>query len=107
MSISNRIWVAEDQYADKPAAIYGSGFYGAYIGSLLRRPENLRCFLDASPFQQGKQLMARPIFAPSALPDDIEVLYVGLNPAFARNIISQMDWIKTRDLELVYLEEGN
>lgn len=107
MSISNRIWVAEDQYADKAAAIYGSGFYGAYIGSLLRRPGNLRCFLDASPFQQGKQLMARPIFAPSALPQDIEVLYVGLNPAFARNIISQMDWIKARNLVVVYLDEGN
>jgi hypothetical protein len=63
--------------------------------------------LDASPFQQGKQLMARPILAPSALPQDIEVLYVGLNPAFARNIISQMDWIKARNLDVVYLDEGN
>jgi hypothetical protein len=104
-SIGRRIHAAETRNADTPAAIYGSGFYGTYIATLLQRPGALRCFLDASPYQQGKRLMDRPILPPAQLPSDVKVLYVGLNPSIARSTVAAMEWIRSRRLDIVFLDE--
>jgi len=85
-------------------AIYGSGFYGAYIFSVLKQPENVRCFLDRSPFQQGKKLFGRPILAPDHLPTEVSVLFVGLNPAIARETMAKISWHGHANLKLVFLD---
>lgn len=102
-SVGNFILASEASHQGLPAAIYGSGFYGAYIASILSDPGQVHCFLDASPFQQGKTLLGRPILAPPELPAAIRLLYVGLNPSIARATISAMQWVQGRDLQLVFL----
>jgi SAM-dependent methyltransferase len=87
-----------------PAAIYGSGFYGAFIAMTLGRPSSLRCFLDASPYQKGKTVLNLPVLAPQDLPKDVKVLYIGLNPVIAHNTVAQMAWLAERDLNIVFLE---
>lgn len=108
-SLNMRIQAAETEYADQPIAIYGSGFYGAYIASTLCNQANLRCFLDASPFQQRKRLFGKPILAPEALPDDVEALFIGLNPKIARSVVAEMAWLRKRKkrLKLVFLDEDS
>jgi SAM-dependent methyltransferase len=102
--LETRIAEAERAAGGAPAAVYGSGFYGAYIASTLRSTQPLRCFLDRSPFQQGKTLFGKPVLAPEQLPDDVRTLYVGLNPAIARAAMQQMDWLRARGVQLVYLD---
>ena len=87
-------------------AIYGSGFYGAWIASTLDRLEPLRCFLDRSPFQQGKTVFDRPVLAPEALPADVSTVFVGLNPKIARAVMAEQDWVRERDVSLVFLDEA-
>lgn len=103
--LDERIRAAEATHASLPAAIYGSGFYGAYIASLLQQPERVQCFLDASPFQQGKSLFGHAILPPQELPDSVRLLYIGLNPQIARATVAGMDWLHGRDLRLVFLDE--
>lgn len=104
--LDNRIRLAETENFEQPAAIYGSGFYGAYIASTLQKPDFLECFVDASPYQQGKTLFSYPIVAPEELPSNIRVLYIGLNPNVARTVISNMDWLSKRNISLVFLDKG-
>lgn len=103
--LGDRVRAAEANHAGMPAAIYGSGFYGAYIASLLAEPERVQCFLDASPFQQGKTLFGRAILPPPELPGAVRLLYVGLNPRIARATVAAMDWLRGRDLQLVFLDQ--
>lgn len=87
-------------------AIYGSGFYGAYIASTLRTPGRLRCFLDRSPFQQGKTLFETPILAPEALPEGVRTVFVGLSPRIAREVMAGAKWVQERSVHLVFIDEA-
>jgi SAM-dependent methyltransferase len=88
----------------QPSAIYGSGFYGAYIASTLVDTHQLRCFLDASPYQQGKTVLGLPVLEPEQLPADVKVLYIGLNPVIARKTVATMQWLQQRDIKIIYLD---
>jgi SAM-dependent methyltransferase len=74
------------------AAIYGSGFYGTFIAAALRELARVECFLDRNPFRQGKELLGKPVIAPAALAQGIEAIYVGLNPAGARQGMAELGW---------------
>ena len=87
-------------------AIYGSGFYGAYIASTLEAPGRVRCFLDRSPFQQGKSLFETPILAPEALPEGVRTVFVGLNPRIARETMAGAKWVQERGVQLVFIDEA-
>jgi SAM-dependent methyltransferase len=102
--LNENIRAAEALAGDEPAAIYGSGFYGAYIASTLGDPARVRCFLDRSPFQQGKTLFGKPVLPPEALPADIRTLYVGLNPSIARAAMASTNWPQASRMRFVYLE---
>ncbi len=103
--LGERIAAAEIAVGEAPAAIYGSGFYGAYIATCLAHPERLRCFLDRSPFQQGKTLSGLPVLAPEELPEDVVQLYVGLNPAIARRALADQSWLADQRVRLFFLDE--
>lgn len=105
VGIGKSIRNAEIEYAELPAAIYGAGFYGAYISTLLAKPESVQFFLDANPFQQGKTLFGRQVLEPSKLPKDIRLLYIGLNPQIARTTVTNMNWLSDRDLTIIFLDE--
>jgi len=92
-----------EAHAETPAAIYGSGFYGAFIYSNLAHPEKITHFLDKNPFQQGQTLFGVPIVAPSALLPQTQTLYIGLNPTIARKAIDGMPELTEGGRELVFL----
>ena len=103
-NLDAQIQAAELAAAGLKSAIYGSGFYGAYIMSLLLNKEDVICFLDRSPFQQGKTLHGRPIFSPDSLPESVKLVYVGLNPVIAKAAIAELPALTGRDLTFIYLE---
>jgi SAM-dependent methyltransferase len=102
--LGNSLRILESEHAGLPSAIYGSGFYGSYILSVLKKPENVNFFLDANPFQQSKILFRRVILEPSKLPEDIRLLYIGLNPNIARASVAKMDWLHNRNIKLIFLD---
>lgn len=81
-----------------PAAVYGSGFYGTYITTCLVDRDRVRCFLDQNPHRQTQHLLGRPILAPDDMPQDIRVIYTGLNPRNAQAILSRVKGIAGREL---------
>lgn len=89
--------------AGRKSAIYGSGFYGVFIASCLADPTALAYFLDRNPHQQMKRIADRPVLAPEAIEDDVEVVYAGLNPARAREIVAGAAPLHRRHRELFYL----
>ncbi len=84
-------------------AIYGAGFYGAFIASNLRYPERAVCVLDQNPFLQGRDVNGVPVLSPSELPARVKKVLVGLNPAVAKNVIAEVQALHSRDLEYFYL----
>jgi len=99
-----RLRGTEQRLASANAAIYGAGFYGSWICSALSRPERIRCFLDRSPYEQGKRRFDKPIIQPDQMPTDIEALYIGLNPAIARDTLARSTFMGSRKVELVFLD---
>ena len=92
-----------EQARGRPAAIYGSGFYGVFIASRLTDRSNVAYFLDRNPHQQAKRIFNLPVAAPDALGDEIEVVYVGLNPARARGIAAGVEPLHRRARTFFYL----
>jgi SAM-dependent methyltransferase len=97
-----RVRAQERLRGDWPSAIYGSGFYGAFISTCLTSAERVAAFLDQNPFRQAQTLFAKPILAPEALPADVRLVYVGLNPAYARNELAKVTAWRDRPLELFF-----
>ena len=92
-----------ERAAGRPSAIYGSGFYGVFIASRLADRSPLACFLDRNPHQQRKRIFDRPVLAPDAVGDDVEVVYAGLNPARAREIVAGVAPLARRPRTYFYL----
>ncbi len=88
----------------RPAAIYGSGFYGVFIAGRLADRSNVRAFLDRNPHQQRKRIFDLPVLAPEQISDQIDVVYVGLNPVRAREIVAALEPLRRRSREIFYLE---
>ena len=103
-SCATRVRAFEDNLtSDRMVAIYGAGFYGAFIRACLDRPEGVVCHLDQNPYLQGKPFNGSPVLAPSQLPDGIDTIFVGLNPAHARAIIADVPALVRPDLRFFYL----
>lgn len=103
-SAAARLRHAEQEIAnDGELAVYGAGFYGAFIKSCLLRPERIRCFIDRNPFLQSGDLGGVPIVPPDDLPQGIRTVFVGLNPGHARNIIKNVAAFSGRDHSYVYI----
>lgn len=101
---SNKVRAYELGLADNEmVAIYGAGFYGAFISASLARLGRIACYLDQNPFLQGKEFNARPILPPDDLPDGVRTVLVGLNPTHAKAIIADIPALSRRDLDYFYL----
>lgn len=92
-----------DRARGRRSAIYGSGFYGAFIASRLADRSNLACFLDRNPHQHAQRPFDRPVLSPEELPGDVRVVYVGLNPAHARAVASAVPVLQQGGRELFFL----
>ena len=103
-SAAERLRSAEQSILDDgELAVYGAGFYGAFIRSCLARPERIRCFIDQNPYLQGSDLGGVPIVPPEALAEDIHNVFVGLNPAHAKKIVTSVVAFESRDLAYFYI----
>lgn len=103
-SASERIRGYEAALAsDERVGVYGAGFYAAFISATMAHPEHIACYLDQNPFLQGKNMDGRPILAPGDLPAGISKLLVGLNPAHAKRIVTEIPALVARDLDYFYL----
>ncbi len=89
-----------DRARGRKSAIYGSGFYGVFIASQLTGP--IAHFLDQSTHQQAKRIFERPVIAPEAIGDDVEVVYVGLNPSRSREIIATVPSLHRRERDYFF-----
>ena len=84
-------------------AIYGSGFYGTYIASCLADQARIKFFLDRDPYRQGKKLYGKVIIDPESMPESIDMVFVGLNPAIARQNIEMISSWQARKIQFFYL----
>lgn len=84
-------------------ALYGAGFYGAFISSCLQHSERIACVIDQNPFLQGRKINGADVVSPAGLPEDINVVLVGLNPAHARRLIEEIPEFRSRRLAYFFL----
>lgn len=91
------------RFTGRKAAIYGAGFYGSWINSRIAVSVDLQAFLDRNPSLQGGPHFGVPVLAPEKIPDDIEVLFVGLNPLKARDAIAAQPWLMRSGLHHVWI----
>lgn len=84
-------------------AIYGAGFYGAFIAASLLDPSRVACHIDQNPFLRGRSFEGKPIVAPTELPEDVRDVFVGLNPAHARSSIAAIAAFEGRPINFYYL----
>ena len=59
------------------SAVFGAGFYGAFL--LARMPDRsaVACCIDNNPHLWGKTLFGVPVASPEMLPTSTEIVYVG------------------------------
>ncbi len=84
-------------------AVYGAGFYGCFLLTRATGKTSPVCCLDNNRHYWGKTLLGVPIRPPDELPADVEVVYVGLNPARARTIVDDVPVIQRPGLKLVFI----
>lgn len=84
-------------------AVYGAGFYGAYIFSCLQNRERIKCVIDQNPFLHGCQVNGVNVVAPANLPAEISIVLVGLNPAYAKKLIEEIPEFRGKQLTYFFL----
>jgi 2-polyprenyl-3-methyl-5-hydroxy-6-metoxy-1,4-benzoquinol methylase len=87
-----------------PTAIFGAGFYGVWIASVLAHLLPVVCFVDNNPHVRETRPLGIPVLAPKDLPKDVRLLCVGLNPLRARAIVAASPEFARHDLKLIYLD---
>ena len=103
LSSAAKIRNSERSGRKRKAAIYGSGVYGLFIASTLSSLDDVVYFVDMNPYRQGLTLLDRPVIAPQALEDDVETVFVGLNPQDAKQIIEENASLHAVEREFVFL----
>jgi 2-polyprenyl-3-methyl-5-hydroxy-6-metoxy-1,4-benzoquinol methylase len=101
--LNDKIRAFESLHSHQSAVIYGSGVYGSFILSSLQNRQNIRCFIDRSPYQQGQTILDKPVIAPQAVAKDVEVMYVGLNPQISQQAISEVEAFASLNCEYLFL----
>ncbi len=92
----------ETMVGDKRAAIYGAGVDGNFIAANLEQFDRVDVFIDQNPLLHGASNMGKPVVAPNAIPDNVQVIYVGLNPRTAKNAMETLR-LDQGKYELFYL----
>ncbi|GGF49413.1 hypothetical protein GCM10007301_05800 [Azorhizobium oxalatiphilum] len=99
-----RMDAAAHHHTGRRAAVYGAGFYGAWIASRLGERVSVAAFLDQNPNLAGSLMFDRPVVKPADMPDAVEVAFIGLNPNKARAIVAQVPVLQREGLDLVWLD---
>jgi SAM-dependent methyltransferase len=93
-------------WSGRKAAVYGAGFYGAWIASRLGPAVEILRFIDANPQLAGSQVLDLPVAGPQASAlDGVDLVFVGLNPAHARRTAAAIPLLNRAGLDVVFLED--
>ena len=88
----------------RKVALYGAGFYGSWIFSRIGTRIETTAFLDQNPNMQNTSHFGLPVIEPSALAEDVDALFIGLNPLNAQAVIGNMPYLHKPQLKLVFLD---
>lgn len=94
---------AREKSAGKKAVIYGAGVYGTFVFSRIQASGGIACFLDRNPHVHGRDHLGLPVLSPDELPEDVNVVYVALNPTVARDAMKNLGFDRLENVNLVYL----
>ncbi len=101
-SLSSKISAFYEQNYSKKAALYGAGFYSTYILSHLPKDNNIAYAIDQNPHLHSQKFNNLDVIPIDKVSEDIEVLYVGLNPKMAKEIIKDIK--QFNDMTIFYLD---
>ncbi|GBO52287.1 methyltransferase type 12 [Pseudanabaena sp. lw0831] len=87
-TLQDKICQFEQSVSGQKAAIYGAGVYGSFIATCLNNLDDIQCFIDQNPLLHGTTTFNKSIIPNSELPTEIKVIYVGLNPKIAQQVVS-------------------
>ena len=88
--------------ADSSSGEYGAGVYGNFIAASLKDFSRIDSFIDQNPLLQGTEILNRRVRVPDAIPENVEIIYVGLNPKTAKAAIEKLD-LDRKKFEFFYL----
>ena len=101
-TLSSKINTFYKQNSTKRAALYGAGFYSTYILSHLPKDNNIAYAIDQNPHLHSQKFNNLDIIPIDKVSEDIQVLYVGLNPKMAKEIIKDIK--QFNNMTIFYLD---
>lgn len=101
--LAQRISKFEQENSGGRFAIYGAGFYGNYIASVLADPSRIVCFVDRNKHLQGTMIHDKPVCKPEDMPATVSHILVGLNPLVAKESIAAIEEWHSRNLSYFFL----
>lgn len=101
--LQDKITTFESTVQGVKAAIYGAGVYGNFIAISLKNITNIYCFIDQNELLYNETILDKPVYSPKHLPEDVNVIYVGLNPKIAKKAIDSIESFKDRKIQYLYL----
>lgn len=87
-NINKKVLDFERSITTENSVVYGAGFYGCYLLSVLLDTTKICYIVDNNKHLQGTFINGIKVIAPNEVPDDIDIIYVGLNPKTAPKIIA-------------------
>ena len=100
--IRKNLLAAAQDLGEVPVAIFGAGFYGNWIASVISNSTNIWCFLDNNPYLKDRSQKDWPVLAPSEMPANVEVIFAGINPMAARQALNREKFFVGK--RLIFLE---
>ena len=102
-TLQDKICQFEQSISGQKAAIYGAGVYGSFIATCLKNLDDVQCFIDQNPLLHGTTTFNKPIIPNNELPEEIKVIYVGLNPKIAKTNIENIGCWCHKDHRYLFL----
>lgn len=110
ISIS-RFWLGVGEFVEREEKnltsdiiIYGAGFYGSFLYSLIKDKSKISHFVDSNQFLQKKPLFnleVKPLTTLSNIGES--KVFVGLNPKIARQVIDQLKIENKDKIDFVFI----
>jgi cyclopropane fatty-acyl-phospholipid synthase-like methyltransferase len=101
--LQNKIIAFENENSGGKAAIYGAGVYGNFIATSLKKLNYVSCFIDQNELLYNEKILNKPVYSPKNLPEDVTLVYVGVNPKIAKNVINDIESWKNRKIQFMFL----
>lgn len=99
-----KLKILSKKHTNIPTAIFGAGVYGSYIAARIKDNTSLKCFLDNSDHLINSNHMGVPVISPQNIPEDIQVIYSGINPSISRSVFGKLK--NSGKYKIIFFDEG-